>query len=841
MHPLCTLATFGRSFTLIAILCLGNQAISAEPDPLEPFRKALEDAREQFSIHGVPQGPAPYAFLTPIENGLRALADSRAGELRARTLLELGRTQSMSNAYEAALATLDEAARLADAAALSDVALHAWLGIAKTHIYGTHDYGAASEAIDRAEVAAGAHPDARQQYDMVRMRSVLYEVRGEAEPALIEALIAVRLAQDVLDRYFAHLDAAAALKKIFDRCQKQPLTDTESVRDQNPRWGACNRAMRVTRGLYDQAARDAEQRGWFHLMDIAKEGAFTVQYNYKSWSEMADQDEVFLTGKLFHPKDASSVVVRQSLPMTFSGLPETKFIGPVIDQTTQENRRRFGTRADAQQLALQASRPGMSPAVSAWLLGQAMSIVLAERQSFFDARRRGTVIEGNPGLPARLGLRLLFLHREEEAFDAFEMARARGLGELNQVLARPDIDDHTRQWLAALLMLEVRASLVETRIIEKVIATGKPELVYDHIDELQKLRSDRSAMMLQGQTEIGKLQETTYQPAHLSDLQAAATAAGTSVMLYWSEGTNLVAWYVGAHGSELRYVFVPEVVLRDRVKRVRESAADSRQPFDEEAARELFLFLIAPFERFLDTKQIMIVPTDPLVGLPFETLLVPQSGTPMIDHWAVSYAPNATLAAQALRRPARPIGDTVAVFDPDIDRDSHESAGMKAALGSRLHQVSFDTLLPGPQQSIAGASALHLLLHGQFEQSEPLMSKMFNQSRSRSIYAAEMIGLPLRGLHLAVLSGCETGQVGLRVSNEIYGFPWALMAGGVDSAVVSRWLVDATSNEAWMREFYHAAASGLSPAQAAAEAMRRMRAAGTTHPRFWAAMQVIGR
>jgi CHAT domain-containing protein len=239
------------------------------------------------------------------------------------------------------------------------------------------------------------------------------------------------------------------------------------------------------------------------------------------------------------------------------------------------------------------------------------------------------------------------------------------------------------------------------------------------------------------------------------------------------------------------------------------------------------------------------VPTGPLVSLPFETLLMPQSGAPMIDRWAVSYAPNATLAAQALRRPVGPIGDTIAVFDPELDSNSHESAGVKAALGPRLHQISVDTFLPGAtggaQQSVAGASGLHLLLHGQFEPYEPLMSKMFNQSGSRSIYAAGMIGLPLQGLHLAVLSGCETGQVGLRVSKEIYGFPWALLAGGVDAALVSRWLVDATSNGAWMREFYHAAASGLSPAQAAAEAMRRMRAAGTTHPRFWAAMQVTGR
>jgi CHAT domain-containing protein len=94
---------------------------------------------------------------------------------------------------------------------------------------------------------------------------------------------------------------------------------------------------------------------------------------------------------------------------------------------------------------------------------------------------------------------------------------------------------------------------------------------------------------------------------------------------------------------------------------------------------------------------------------------------------------------------------------------------------------------------------------------------------------------------LAVLSGCETGQVGIRLSNEIYGFPWALLAGGVDAAVVSRWQVQGTSNQSWMRLFYSAVMSGESPAQAGAVAMRGLRAEGQTHPFYWAAMQVTGR
>jgi CHAT domain-containing protein len=92
-----------------------------------------------------------------------------------------------------------------------------------------------------------------------------------------------------------------------------------------------------------------------------------------------------------------------------------------------------------------------------------------------------------------------------------------------------------------------------------------------------------------------------------------------------------------------------------------------------------------------------------------------------------------------------------------------------------------------------------------------------------------------------VLSACKGGQVDARISGEIYGFPWALLAGGAEAAVLSRWDVNGDSNGKWMGVFYREVASGAPAAQAAAAAMRDMRKSGLTHPYYWAAMQVSGR
>ena len=138
--------------------------------------------------------------------------------------------------------------------------------------------------------------------------------------------------------------------------------------------------------------------------------------------------------------------------------------------------------------------------------------------------------------------------------------------------------------------------------------------------------------------------------------------------------------------------------------------------------------------------------------------------------------------------------------------------------------------------------ALHVLFHGVFDPEEPLLSALVDPNAPDDpLRAADLLALPLAGRPLAVLSACESGRTSTRISNEIFGFPWALLAGGAEAAVVSRWQVNGSSNSAWMHDFYSALASGAPPSDAAAAAMRHMRASGRTHPYFWAAMQVIGR
>ena len=71
------------------------------------------------------------------------------------------------------------------------------------------------------------------------------------------------------------------------------------------------------------------------------------------------------------------------------------------------------------------------------------------------------------------------------------------------------------------------------------------------------------------------------------------------------------------------------------------------------------------------------------MALPFEALIDPASGTSIIDRWAISYAPNATMAVAALQREARPVRTVTALIDPAIDDNTQETAAIRRLAPSR--------------------------------------------------------------------------------------------------------------------------------------------------------------
>jgi CHAT domain-containing protein len=840
--------TCALSAAAIVILSSAS-AVPAQPaDPVAPFRAEREAVQDAFRARGA----IDKATLAEAARGLGGVVQTASGETRARALMELGTVLRISTDYQGAIKAQTEAARQAEALGLTDLAFDAWIGVARANENGLKDHGASATAFDRAVVAAGDHPSEKQRADLARYLAEFEIGRGELEAGVVDALLSIGLTPDPWDHFNAELDLADGLEKLAWRCDFRPLIDAKSSDDKDNVYGACRRAVEAARTVYGEAARSAGAHGWNALIDLVRQ----LEGELHKRADLIDlyaSREKMVVGDLYHPhsvRDVLTLPAARYFQAAASGLANEPALARRV--TTPQQIESMIAEAEAKtgrKTALDVSLLGMAkdmenaPSEAAQYYAQAARMLNEERSGFFDPRRRGTAIENNADIIIRLATRLLALGRDADAFAAFESVRARGLSEVALAMGRPDITPADRQWLAELLMLEAETSAIEQRIAGEMVAYGHIDAEAEKLQTLDQLRAERQAKLKANEAARTRFATTeTPPPATLDALRAAAAASGVPVLLYWMPYPDVVAWYVGPDGTDVRAVIVPSNLLEEKVRAVTASASGgrSRKPFDETTARELFLYLLGPFVQRLNSPsvhEIMIVPQGALAGLPFEALVDPSAGASVIDRWAVSYAPNATMAAAALERRPRPVHSVAALIDPIIDGVTGESSSIEAS-GVAIDALTREELFAGSWRT----DGLHILTHGEFDPNEALRSSLApTRTGDLPIEAAQLTALPLSRLRVAVLSACKGGRIDARISGEIFGFPWALMAGGTEATVLSRWDVNGESNGKWMGVFYREVAAGAPVSEAAATAMREMRKSGVTHPYYWAAMQVSGR
>ena len=209
------------------------------------------------------------AALSREASGLEALVKTANGEMRARALMQLGTVLRMSNNYQAAITAQTEAAREAEALGLKDLAFDAWIGVARANDNGPADHGAAATAFNRAVDIAGEHPSEKQRADLAGYLAQLEISRGEFEAGIIDALSAIRFANDPKDRFYWELKLADGLEDLAATCDYRPLVDAKSAGDNDDVYGACRRALASARVAYEKAASTAAALGWSYLVEDA--------------------------------------------------------------------------------------------------------------------------------------------------------------------------------------------------------------------------------------------------------------------------------------------------------------------------------------------------------------------------------------------------------------------------------------------------------------------------------------------------------------------------------------------------------------------------------------------
>lgn len=761
-----------------------------------------------------------------------------SGESRARILFELATMNRMGNNHEVAIRNYQECIAAAKKLNQNEIIFDAYIGIARSHVYGTRKHGAAANAFEQAIKYAGNNPSSKQLYEMADYASQLQTSRGELESALINALKAVDLASNDSELFYAQLDAGDALQKFAESCDYRKILDAKSMDDGEDTYGACKRAVYSANEYYVMAKKTAQKLGWNFLERETDGFIQRLSIRLQMIESKASFEKMGITS-IFNAVDVRDVLVNEEFLAGASELSEFSPLGILINEVVADKETQ--NPRDLYLLGLKADIDN-DPVGALNYFNKAVTSLYKERSGFFDLRHQGTVVENRRELVRDLGLRLLSFGGFDDAFLAFESIRAYGLSTLMNVFANAGFSDDERKVMADLIQLESQKSALQTDLVYSTIAGiefSKSSEILKTLDEKER-RIRKLSTVQEFHPLIEKITAVIPELVELRDLKNAVKKANIPVIFYWVTSTNVVVWVVSPAGMEVKTVFLPEVAVQDKVEKLRESIG-SEQPYDDISASELYTYLIAPFKHLLLADQVIICPQGALVSLPFEALKNNNTGKYLAEEMAVSYAPNGTFALNRLQDSFPRFSDIKAIYDEELENINKEVARIGEIPDLQVNRLSSAKLDKAKMfEHFSQAEFVHVLLHGQFNVDDPLQS-ILKINNNVKLTAADLININWKNVKLAVFSSCEGGRVKTRISNELFGFSWVLIAGGVDNIVLSRWLVQSDKNSDWMKTFYKAmAAEGLSPALAANQAMCEM-IKKDNNPYYWSGPQVYGK
>lgn len=778
---------------------------------------------------------------------LRPVADREAGTLTgAQAELELAYGLGLLWKQDEAIRAYREAAERARRLGNRALTLEAEIGLAKA--YGAiREHGKALAILLQAEQDAGAG-SGREKLQFLACAADLSGLRGEPLTSLAYASEELSLAAEPDDRALAWMNVGNALRTLAS-VQKSQVDYEAAIRTVRAAGRAYLHAAGAVgegdaRGLRSHAQamqrlNDVDLQTLHKMVDFldgakARSAGF---YDAPSMVLTWTPDDPRFTTDLDAGVGSAAADARAMLPT--ATLPpgaeaSMKKTVPVLVLEGMEAAG-HGDRARAESL---------------WR--QAVAQLEKERGSIFDVENRGTVIEVNSGTHELLAFEELRIGQNAEAFSVFESIRARGLAELAIAGDARRASDGDGALVTRLITLDAKVASAERDLEESILESPESRPDARLLDALITARTERNRLLVAGRARLDRLAAVPRQPlADLASVETAVKKSRIPVLFYWTGPQFVSGWIIAPGGSRILNIGFPEFARTEKIAKLRSSLETQAERFEDGPARDLHQLLLRPFRDLIrDAPELIIVPQGDLHQIPFEALVDGDTGESVVDRIAVSYAANATMALEALRRRWQPPARTVAIYDPQIDAGTGEVEALAKALrGTKVDRVSTVGLRRAALDGAAReADLLHILVHGMFDARAPMLSTLsftrssFGGSARPVLTAAEIAGLPLRHTSLAVLSACESANVQVRLSNEIFGFPWAVLTAGAERALVTRWRVSAVSQGQWMARFYEALAKGERPSLAAAAAMRALKREKTTaHPYWWAAPQMMGR
>ena len=432
----------------------------------------------------------------------------------------------------------------------------------------------------------------------------------------------------------------------------------------------------------------------------------------------------------------------------------------------------------------------------------------------------------------------------EEAFAYAEKYKAKGFLD---ILARGQTLFETQLPEALRLELdEIRGELQESHA--KLSSARSPDSTATIMleERITQLELRKSALVDRVREEHGEFYQLALsEPLDVSSIQSKVLEPGQILVEYLMGEEKLSIFVVSRDELHYREVPVGRNELRQRLSELSPLFVDDEPrgrlfnselaDFSLPPARVLYETLLEPVEEWLpENAELIIVPDDFLFYLPFEVLVAESEGaehrydfaaaTFVVERYAVSYSPSASLLDPGLRRPRQFKKGVLAFGNPafgdsvDDQPPLPNSEAEVEAIGDAFNGYD-NGVFTGDEateavfaREAADYGVLHFATHFLSDDRQPLYSRIVLAAgdvlQTYEIFDAEL------NAELAVLSACNTGLGKLEKGEGLIGISRAFLYAGVPSLVVSLWSVDDDATARIMELFYEQLRSGASKKQA---------------------------
>ena len=819
----------------VAILVLTISALAQAPPAVlqESGNQRITRFIEHFRRTGDTRSMLGELRQAELELNASHQAFLAAGQLAQASwsLVKLADCRRMQDQSDEAKQLYLRALALAKQAGHAGYQAKALIGLARVEQLGTREFGSAALHLEEAIRLTATAADQTFYLDALEEKAALETTQGQLVPALqsLERLRDLLKGRPEDARlFFVYYYEADAYRKMADPCSTQTQRD----------FPLCRQTFDLAKANYEQARALAAKLGYNGLASEMSAAMKRLQIS-RQMLEMNEKMTAQLANlRVFEPKKAEDVQVTETFAAGAQQIPPD--LAALARSTLVDDAR--GIYVEASLLEMQ----GQSDAALARYL-KAIELLERDRRSLRDEASRGSFLEDKILFYDPPILHLLDQRRYAEAFDLLERSRSRAMADL--LASRPiGLSNPTeRSMYTESVKLRAEIGRIQKDLLLLGTSGSKPNTqdIAAAQARIRELEVGYDLLLKRMSREAPRLRElNTSVTIPLRELQAIMRRDSFDVIHYMVQQNGVIVWHIGSAGVHVRNVFLPPSELKSKVSELHRSVVDPNTVFNQQRARELFLFLVQPVLGFVESRQLVIIPHEELHGLPFQ-VLIDSNGAALGEQFQITYAPSATIIARLRKVRNLAGGQLFAAADPSLNHAREEVAAIAKMYSGRAKVVD-NVLLKESElkQEVGDHEVVHLAVHGQFDAREPLLSHLKLAADAVSdgqLTAAEMFGLPLERTTLVTLSACESGQSLVTESNEVLGMQRALLYAGAQNLLLSSWKVDSEATSLWMQSFYREAQSKpvAEAARLALSTVKRM--PSYHHPFYWGAFQLVGK